>query len=93
MENEVLTVDIQKDKIYIGKSPTLVVDLKSQNNFIHYGNKDIPYKKEVRFSADLLQGKRPRVFETAVKYYYQDACEIAKAMQIASEFGKRKKEM
>ena len=45
--------------------------------------------KKIRISSDLLQRKRPEVFQTAVKYYYQQACEIAEGIQIAREYGKK----
>ena len=82
-------VEFKDEKIYIGTSPKLIVDLKTQRNVIRCENEDIPYKKEVKFSPDLLQGKRPWVFATAVKYYYQQACETAEGIQIAREYGKR----
>lgn len=31
----------------------------------------------------------PEVLKTAVKYYYQQACEIAEGIRIAREYGKR----
>ena len=82
-------VELDGEKLYIGDSPKLMIDLKTQKNFIRYEDEEIPYKKEIRISPDLLQGKRPEVFETAVKYYYQQACEIAEGIQIAREYGKR----
>lgn len=82
-------VALDGEKLYIGDSPKLMIDMKTQKNFIRYENENIPYKKEIRISPDLLQGKRPEVFETAVKYYYQQACEIAEGIQIAREYGKR----
>lgn len=82
-------VELNGAKLYIGDSPKLMIDLETQRNFIHYENEDIPYKKEIRISPDLLRGKRPEVFETAVKYYYQQACEIAEGIRIAREYGKR----
>ena len=39
----------------------MVVDLKTQKNYIHCEKEDIPFKKEICLSPDLLQGKRPRV--------------------------------
>lgn len=51
---------------------------------------DVAMVKINTFSGrNLLQGKHPEVFETAVKYYYQQACEIGKGIQIAREYGKR----
>ena len=82
-------VELDGEKLYIGNSPKLMIDLKTQRNFIRYEDEDIPYKKEIRISSDLLQRKHPEVFETAVKYYYQQACEIVEGIQIAREYGKR----
>ena len=82
-------VELDGEKLYIGDSPKLMIDLKTQKNFIYYEDEDIPYKKEIRISPDLLQGRRSEVFETAVKYYYQQACEFAEGIQIAREYGKR----
>ena len=84
-----LNVIMQKDKLYIGDSPVLVVDPKTQKNYIHCEKEDIPFKKEIRLSPDLLQGKRPKVLNTALNYYYQTACEIAEETRIAREYGKR----
>lgn len=36
----------------------------------------IPYTKS-RLNGDLLNGKRSNVFETAVSYYYDQACKVA----------------
>ena len=49
MNVDLLNMRIQGNKLYIGESPVLVVDLKTQKNYIHYENEDIPFKKEVRF--------------------------------------------
>jgi len=86
---DLLNMRIQGNKLYIGESPVLVVDLKTQKNYIHYENEDIPFKKEVRFSPDLLHGKRSNVLNTALNYYYQTACEIAEETRIARQYGKR----
>lgn len=89
VKNLPFQVEFKDEKIYIGTSPKLIVDLKTQRNVIRCENEDIPYKKEVKFSPDLLQGKRPWVFATAVKYYYEDACKISEETKIAREYGKR----
>ena len=54
-----------------------------------YEQEDIPFKKEVKLSPDLLQGKRQKVLNTALNYYYQTACEIAEETRFAMEYGKR----
>ena len=76
------SVEMEGDRLYIGDSPQLVVNLKTQKNFIRC-------KKEIRLSPDLLEGKRPEVFKTAVGYYYQQACEIADGIQIARAYGRK----
>lgn len=58
VKNLPFQVEFKDEKIYIGTSPKLIVDLKTQRNVIRCENEDIPYKKEVKFSPDLLQGKR-----------------------------------
>lgn len=70
----------------IGDAPQLIVDLKNQNNYIAVQGKKIPYKREVVLSKDLLNGKRRNVYETAVRYYYDQACQIAKGIQIAEAY-------
>lgn len=84
-----LNMNMQGNKLYIGESPVLVVDLQTQENYIHFENEDIPFKKEVKLSPDLLRGMRSRVLNTALNYYYQTACEIAEETRIAREYGKR----
>lgn len=73
------TVTIKKNgnTMIIGDRPQLIVDLKNQKNFIDINGKKIPYKREVVFSKDLLDGKRKAVFDTAVQHYYRQACQVA----------------
>jgi len=78
-----LKVTRQGDRIIIGDTPQLVIDLKNQDNYIKVQDKRIPYRKEVLLSDDLLAGKREKVFATAVKYYYRQACEVAEGMKAA----------
>lgn len=72
--------------IMIGDMPQLIVDLKSQQNYIKMQDGKIPYKREVTFSEDLLAGKRKAVFDTAVKHYYRQACEVAEGIKIAEAY-------
>lgn len=65
------------DTLIIGEQPQLIVDLKEQNNFICVNGKKIPYKREVVFSKDLLEGKRKAVYDSAIKHYYRQACQVA----------------
>ena len=74
------------DIMTIGDFPRLIVDLKHQNNYIEIQGRRIPYKREVIFSKDLLSGKRKNVYETAVKYYYDQACQVAEGIQIAESY-------
>ena len=79
-------VMLDGDIMTIGDSPRLVVDLKHQNNYIEMYGRRIPYKREVIFSKDLLSGKRKNVYETAVKHYYAQACQIAEGVRIAETY-------
>lgn len=79
-------VQLKGDLLIIGKDPRLVVNLKSQENYIETGSRKIPYQKKIQFSRDLLGGKRQNVFQTAVRYYYQQACQVAEGMRIAEQY-------
>ena len=74
---------LKGDLLIIGKD---VVNLKSQENYIETGSRKIPYRKKIQFSRDLLEGKRQNVFQTAVRYYYQQACQVAEGMRIAQQY-------
>lgn len=74
------------DILMIGDAPKLVVDLKSQNNYIETRGRKIPYHREVLLSKDLLEGKRKQVFDTAVTHYYNQACSVVEGMQVAEEY-------
>ena len=89
VEAVLVNMRVRGNKLYIGEAPVLVVDMQTQENYVHYEKEDIPFKKEVKLSPDLLQGKRPEVLNTALNYYYQTACEIAEETRIAREYGKR----
>lgn len=70
-------VQVRDDKLIIGESPELIVDLKDGSSYIQVHNQKIPYMKKIRLSEDILNGKRKNVFETAVSYYYDQACKVA----------------
>ena len=70
----------------IGDSPQLIVDLEHQENYIVAEGKRIPYKRNVELSEDLLQGKRQNVFNTAVRYYYSHACQVAEGVRAAAAY-------
>lgn len=74
------------NKIVIGDSSQLIVGLENQENYIRINDKMIPYRKKVELSGDLLSGKRQDVLETAVGYYYEQACSIAEGLQIAKAY-------
>lgn len=46
------------NKVYIGQMPQLVVDIKTQENYIIYQGGKMPYYREISFSRDLLEGKK-----------------------------------
>lgn len=77
---------VDGDKMYIGEMPRLVVDLKSQQNYIEAKDRKIPYHREVLFSRDLLAGERKPVFQTALRRYYQQACEVAAGVEFAEKY-------
>ena len=65
-------------------------DLETQENYIRTGERMLAYRREVLLSPDLLAGKRPQVLETALEYYYRQACETAEGIRIAEEYGKQR---
>lgn len=81
-------VKIQRseDKLIIGESPKLVVDLTGGQNYIETENQKIPYRKTIRISADLLQGKRQNVMQTAMSHYYSQACSVAEGYKKLSKY-------
>ena len=83
-----MKIEMKRDgnKIIIGDSLQLIVDLENQENYIRINDKMIPYRKKVELSGDLLSGKRQDVLETAVGYYYEQACSIAEGLQIAKAY-------
>ena len=77
------------DKLIIGDGTQLIVDLKNQRNYIKVRGQLLPYYRKILFSNDLLKGKREQVMNTAVRYYYYQACEVAKGLEIAKDYRQR----
>lgn len=90
MEERAILVRQEKEFVYIGDMPQLVVDLKTQNNYIVYKDKKIAYHREICLSRDLLEGKRKNVFDTAIRYYYEQACQVLANKCVAEEYRKLK---
>lgn len=86
VQTEKLQVKYEDDKLFIGENPQLVVDLKTQNNYIEVDDRKIPYHREIQLSKDLLEGKRANVFQTAVNHYYKQACSVAEGVLIAEKY-------
>lgn len=84
MDVEKIRIRIEGNRLIIGSSPQLVVNLDSQENYIVADGKRRAYFREVALSRDLLEGKRRNVLETAVRYYYGQACRVLDGM-IAAE--------
>lgn len=82
------TIEIKRqgNSIVIGDSPQLIVDLKTQKNYIRVEGMEIPYRRKIEFSDDLLAGKRKQVMDTAVRYYYRQACEVAEGIKAARAY-------
>lgn len=90
MEKRKILVRCEGDKVYIGDIPQLVVDLKTQKNYIVYEGGTIAYHREIGLSRDLLAGKRKNVLDTAVQHYYAQACQVVKGKQIADSYRHKK---
>lgn len=86
VQTEEIQVKYEKDRLLIGETPLLVVDMENQNNYIEVNGRKIPYRKEIRLSKDLLEGKRKNVFQTAVNYYYRQACSVAEGVLAAEKY-------
>ncbi len=84
MEAEKIRIQIEGNRFIIGTSPQLVVNLDSQENYIVADGKRRAYFREVALSRDLLEGKRRNALDTAVRYYYGQACRVLDGM-IAAE--------
>ena len=81
-----IPMKIEEGKLYIGDMPQLIVDLDTQENYIRTEERLISYKKRIELSPDLLTGKRANVLQTALEYYYTQACEVAEGIKIAEEY-------
>lgn len=84
-----IPMKIEDRKLYIGDMPQIIVNLETQENFIRTEERLISYKKRIELSPDLLEGKRANVLQTALEYYYTQACEVAEGMKIAEEYRKK----
>ena len=70
-----IPMKIEDGKLYIGDMPQIRTEERL-----------ISYKKRIELSPDLLAGKRANVLQTALEYYYTQACEIAEGIKIAEEY-------
>lgn len=86
-----LDIKVKKEgrTLVIGEKPELIVNLENQINFIKMNDELFPYKKKICLSDDLLSGKRRNVWETAIQYYYQQACAVAEGILAAREYWSR----
>ena len=81
-----IPMKIEDGKLYIGDMPQLIVDLETQENYIRTEDRLISYTKRIELSPDLLAGKRANVLQTALEYYYTQACEVAEGIKIAEAY-------
>ena len=44
VKTDLLNMRVQGNKLYIGEAPVLVVDMQTQENYVHYEQEDIPFK-------------------------------------------------
>ena len=85
MEN--IRIQVSDDKLIVGEMPKLVIDLKGEENYIETKGQRIPYRKRIRVSRDLLQGKRANVMQTAMMHYYRQASDIAEGYKKLADYG------
>lgn len=86
---DVIPVIKEENKLTIGEDVKLVVDLENQDNYIEMNGRKIPYYREVQLSKELLEGKREKVYRTAVEYYYKQACSVAEGIRAAEQYRSR----
>jgi len=84
MEN--ISIQVLHNKLIVGNMPRLVIDLNGGENYIETEQQKIPYRKSIRVSKDLLQGKRTNVMQTAMMYYYQQASAIAEGYKRLEDY-------
>ena len=79
-------------RLLIGVEPQLIVDCDTQENFIRTDGRLRAYHREVKISRDLLEGKRANVMQSALRYYYDQACRILEGMNEAEKYRKKRME-
>lgn len=89
--DRMLNIKVKKEGkiLVIGEKTELIVNLENQINFIKMNDELLPYKKKICLSNDLLSGKRRNVWETAIQYYYRQACAVAEGILVAREYRSR----
>lgn len=89
--DRMLNIKVKKEGkiLVIGEKPELIVNLENQMNFIKMNDELLSYKKKICLSDDLLSGKRRNVWETAIQYYYRQACAVAEGILVAREYRSR----
>lgn len=70
VKTDLLNMRVQGNKLYIGEASRcwLWICRRRRTN-VHYEQEDIPFKKEVKLSPDLLQGKRQKVLNTCIELF------------------------
>ena len=62
VKTDLLNMRVQGNKLYIGEAPVLVVDMQTQENYVHYEQEDIPFKKEPgSFAGKAAKGVEYRI--------------------------------
>lgn len=84
MEN--VRIQVLHDKLIVRDMPRLVIDLNGRKNDIETEQQKIPYRKSIRVSKDLLQGKRANVMQTVMMYYYWQASHIAEGYERQADY-------
>lgn len=70
---------MEKGKILIGNAGRVKSLRRMQRRCVSF-------HRDIELSNDLLMGKRKNVLDTAINYYYTQACQVVKGKQIADSY-------
>lgn len=80
---------VDGNTILVGNAPRLVIDLAGGAHYIEDSGERIPYKREIQISPDLLRGERGNVLQTAMEFYYSQACDVVSSYKKLADYKKK----
>lgn len=86
---EHISFKISGHKIDVGSSPRLIIDLESQDHILENHGETTAYRAQIHLSPDLLRGERSQVLQSAINYYYWQACQFTEDQTAAQAYRKR----